>query len=86
MNKKNCIYNESCALHCWNPSALASLHSDKGMVMHYFKWSGVLAIRTMQCIPMLFLYDTLHLYYTPVGLLAQLLLLLPYIDLVCQLC
>jgi hypothetical protein len=23
------------------------------MVMHYFKWSGVLAIRTMQCIPML---------------------------------
>jgi hypothetical protein len=34
---------------------LASLHSDKGMVMRYFKWSGVLAIRTMQCIPMLFL-------------------------------
>jgi hypothetical protein len=25
-----------------------------------FKWSGVLAIRTMQCIPMLLLYDTLH--------------------------
>jgi hypothetical protein len=63
MNKKNCIFNESCALHCWNLSALVSLHSDKGMVMWYFKWSGVLAIRTMQCIPMLFLYDTLHLYY-----------------------
>jgi hypothetical protein len=29
--------------------------------MRYFKWSGVLAIRTMQCIPMLFLYNTLHL-------------------------
>jgi hypothetical protein len=26
--------------------------------MHYFKRSGVLAIRTMQCIPMLFLYYT----------------------------
>jgi hypothetical protein len=56
------------------------------MVMRYFKWSGVLAIRTMQCIPMLFLYDTLHLYYTPVGLLARLLILLPYIDPVCRLC
>jgi hypothetical protein len=53
--------------------------------MHYFKWSGVLAIRTMQCIPMLFLFNTLHLYYTPVGLLARLLILLPYVDLVCQL-
>ncbi len=53
--------------------------------MHYFKWSGVLAIRTMQCIQMLFLYDTLHLYYTPDGLLAWLLILLPYIDLVCWL-
>jgi hypothetical protein len=67
------------------PSALASLHSDKSMVMHYFKWSGVLAIRTMQCIPMLFLYYTLHLYYTPIGLLAWLLILLLYFDLVCQL-
>ena len=66
-------------------SALASLHSDKGMVMRYFKWSGVLAIRTMQCIPMLFLYNTLHLYYTPVGLLARLLILLPYVDPVCRL-
>jgi hypothetical protein len=28
--------------------------------MHYFKCSGVLAIMTMQCIPMLILYDTLH--------------------------
>jgi hypothetical protein len=55
------------------------------MVMCYFKWSGVLAIRTMQCIPMLFLYDTLHLYYTPVGFLARLLILLPYVDPVCQL-
>jgi hypothetical protein len=53
---------------------------------HYFKWSGVLAIRTMQCIPMLFLYNTLHLYYTPVGLLARLLILLPYVDPVCRLC
>jgi hypothetical protein len=85
MNKKNCIFNESCALHCWNLSALALLHSDKGMVMRYFQWSGVPAIRTMQCIPMLFLYNTLHLYYTPVGLLARLLILLPYIDPVCQL-
>jgi hypothetical protein len=76
-NEKNCIFNESCALHCWNLSALASLHSDIGMVMCYLKWSGVLAIRTMQCIPMLFLFDTLHLYYTPVGLLARLLILLP---------
>jgi hypothetical protein len=84
-NKKNCIFNESCALSCWNLSALASLHTDKGMVMHYFKWSGVLAIRTMQCTPMLFLYNTLHLYYTPVGLLAWLLILLPYVDLVCRL-
>jgi hypothetical protein len=50
------------------------------MVMHYFKWSGVLAIRTIQCIPMLFLYYTLHLYYTGVGLLAWLLILLPYIE------
>jgi hypothetical protein len=68
-----------------NPSALVSLHSDKGMVMHYFKWSGVLAIRTMQCIPMLFLYYTLHLYYTGVALLAWLLILLPYVDPVCRL-
>jgi hypothetical protein len=68
---KHCIFNESCALHCRYPSALASLHSNKGMVMHYFKWSGVLAIRTMQCIPMLFLYYTLHLYYTGVGLAAN---------------
>ena len=83
--QKNCIFNESCALHCWNLSALALLHSDKGMVMCYFKWSGVLAIRTMQCIPMLFLYNTLHLYYTPVGLLARLLILLPYVDPVCRL-
>jgi hypothetical protein len=84
-NKKNCIFNESCALHCWNLSALALLHSDKGMVMRYFQWSGVPAIRTMQCIPMLFLYNALHLYYTPVGLLAWLLILLPYVDPVCQL-
>jgi hypothetical protein len=55
------------------------------MVMHYFQWSGVPAIRTMQCIPMLFLYNTLHLYYTPVGLLAWLLILLPYVDPVCRL-
>jgi hypothetical protein len=55
------------------------------LVMHYFEWSGVLAIRTMQCIPMLFLYYTLHLYYTPVGLLARLLILLLYVDLVCWL-
>ena len=55
------------------------------MVMRYFKWSGVLAIRTMQCIPMLFLYNTLHLYYTGVGLLALLLILLPYVDPVCRL-
>jgi hypothetical protein len=82
---KNCIFNESCALHCWNFSPLAVLHSGKGMVMCYFKWSGVLAIRTMQCNPMLFLYNTLHLYYTPVGLLARLLILLPYVDLVCRL-
>jgi hypothetical protein len=85
LTKKNCIFNESCALHCWNLSALALLHSNKGMVMHYFQWSGVLAIRTMQCIPMLFLYNTLHLYYTPVGLLARLLILLPYIVPVCRL-
>ena len=52
--------------------------------MHYFKWSGVLAIRTMQCIPMLFLYYTLHLYYTGVALLARLLILLPYVDPVCR--
>jgi hypothetical protein len=77
--------NESCALHCRYPSALVSLHFDKGMVMNYFKWSGVLAIRTMQCIPMLFLYYTLHLYYTPVGLLAWLIILLPYVDPVCWL-
>ncbi len=56
------------------------------MVMCYFKWSGVLAIRTMKCIPMLFLYDTLYLYYTLVGLLAWLLILLPYVDPVCWLC
>jgi hypothetical protein len=85
MNKKICIFNESCAHHCWNLSALVSLHSDKDMVMCYFKWSGVLAIRTMQCVPMLFLYDTLHLYYTPVGLLAWLLILLLYVDPVCRL-
>jgi hypothetical protein len=60
-------------------------YSDKGMVMHYFQWSGVLAIRTMECIPMLFLYNTLHLYYTLVGLLARLLILLPYVDPVCRL-
>jgi hypothetical protein len=34
---------------------------------------------------MLFLYYTLHLYYTGVGLLAWLLILLPYVDLVCRL-
>ncbi len=74
------------------------VHSTVGTLVHwlhyipikaqscpYFKWSGVLAIRTMQCIPMLFLYNTLHLYNTPVGLLAQLLILLPYVDLVCRL-
>ncbi len=53
------------------------------MVMCYFKWSGVLAIRTIQCIPMLFLYDTLQLYYTSVGLLAWLQIVLPYVDPVC---
>jgi hypothetical protein len=53
------------------------LHYILIKVMRYFKWSGVLAIRTIQCIPMLFLYNTFHLYYTPVGLLAQLLILLP---------
>jgi hypothetical protein len=66
-------------------SALASLHSLKGMVMRNFKWSGVLGIRTMQCITMLFLYYTLHLFYTGVALLAWLLILLPYIDPVCRL-
>ncbi len=45
----------------------------------------LLAIWTMHYIPMLFLYNTLHLYYTPVGLLARLLILLPYIDPVYQL-
>jgi hypothetical protein len=85
INKKNCVFNECCALHCFKVRALASLHSDKGMVMCYCKWSGVLAIRTMQFIPMLFLYDTLQLYYTSVGLLARLLILLPYVDPVCWL-
>jgi hypothetical protein len=65
-------------------SAEASIFSPPPPLM-YFKWSGELAIRNMQCIPSLFLYDTLQLYYTSVGLLARLLILLPYINPVCQL-
>jgi hypothetical protein len=72
------------------------VHSTVGTLVHWLYYipikawscaisSGV-AIRTMQCIPMLFLYNTLHLYYTPVGLLAWLLILLPYVDPVCRLC